>query len=1062
MRFKTGFPRVLAITAIAVLVLTLTVETPTAHGLGTFTSQGVQAHHSAPWNQVGFNGQGIRVGIIDVGPGSFLGYRSLMGSDLPATVKARCYTGLGQFTANVADCDRGNDHGTTVAESIVDVSPGASLYIANPGTPGDLRATVDWMIGEGVTVINHPISWEFDGPGDGTSPFIYSPLNTVDRAVDAGIIWTSPAGNEALQTWFGPPTFTDGGLSLEFVIFSGFDFMNDMDLQAGDRVLVDLRWDDSWTGATRDLDLGLWSYADEEYVELSFDLQEGRPGELPLESLTFTAERDGTYGIDISISIEDIANKPQWVQLTVLGDVAFIEHHTGAGSIGNPAESANPGILATGAAHWSDTASIEFYSSRGPTPDGRTKPDVGGADCGVTSRTPLDAYGDGFCGTSQSSAHVAGMAALVRQRFPAYSPVQVADYLKDNAAQRESPDPNNTWGHGFAQLPLPPAIETACATGGAVTNAAANPGLVSDCAALLTARDTLAGTVTLDWSDSIPIGNWSGVTLGSTPQRVTDLNLRNTGLMGTIPAELSTLAKLERLDLGVNLTCDSNGCRPEPPSVNQLTGSIPAELGNLANLTWLSISGNQLTGSIPAELGSLANLTWLSISGNQLTGSIPAELGNLTNLESLWLWGNQLTGSIPVEFGSLANLQNLYLSDNQLTGCIPAGLRGVAANDLDDLGLPDCGDPAVPGAPTGLTAAANGQTQIDLSWNRPSNDGGAAITGYRIEISANGSTWGDLVANTGSTSTSYSHTGLTAGSTRHYRVSAIDSEGTGRPSNVASATTTTAPAAPCLESLGVLTAPVTRMGTWADDCDSEARPGSYARYYSFTLDQAGQVEIDLTSATEDAYLVLREGEARTGRLVASNDNVGPRNLNSSINEELDARTYTIEATTYFPGLTGDFTLSVRPPQETENLGPQPSVVVSHAAGSAAALVRLNSPISLTSTFSEPVSGFTLGDISIGNGTGGNLAGSGAVYTFEVTPDAIGEVTVDIAAGVAADAGGDGNTAAPQFSLGIPYDDDGDGGISKPEVIKAIRDYFTGSGGITKASVIALIRLYFTG
>ena len=66
--------------------------------------------------------------------------------------------------------------------------------------------------------------------------------------------------------------------------------------------------------------------------------------------------------------------------------------------------------------------------------------------------------------------------------------------------------------------------------------------------------------------------------------------------------------------------------------------------------------------------------------------------------------------------------------------------------------------------------------------------------------------------------------------------------------------------------------------------------------------------------------------------------------------------------------------------------------------------------------------------------------------------------MDIAAGVAEDADGNGNTAALRYSLGITYDDDGDGGISKPEAIAAIRDYF--SGGITKAQAIAVIRLYF--
>ena len=100
---------------------------------------------------------------------------------------------------------------------------------------------------------------------------------------------------------------------------------------------------------------------------------------------------------------------------------------------------------------------------------------------------------------------------------------------------------------------------------------------------------------------------------------------------------------------------------------------------------------------------------------------------------------------------------------------------------------------SAPGAPTGLTATADGPTEIDLSWTAPSDDGGTDITGYRIEVSTNGSSWSDLVANTNSTATSYSHTGLTAWSTRHYRVSAINSAGTGTASNTANATTGAAP-----------------------------------------------------------------------------------------------------------------------------------------------------------------------------------------------------------------------------------------------------------------------------
>ena len=103
-----------------------------------------------------------------------------------------------------------------------------------------------------------------------------------------------------------------------------------------------------------------------------------------------------------------------------------------------------------------------------------------------------------------------------------------------------------------------------------------------------------------------------------------------------------------------------------------------------------------------------------------------------------------------------------------------------------------------PGAPTGLTATASGTTAIDLSWSAPGSTGGSAITGYKIEVSSDGgSSWSDLVANTGNANTTYAHTGLTAGDTRHYRVSAINTNGTGVPSNVANATTgTSAPGAP--------------------------------------------------------------------------------------------------------------------------------------------------------------------------------------------------------------------------------------------------------------------------
>ena len=429
---------------------------------------GPPVHGSALWNQSGYSGQGIKVGIIDVG---FKDLSSLIGTELPATIQGRCYTDIGVFTQDLADCEAvgevtvdipdclddaqrravlSADHGTIVAESVIDIAPEVSLYIANPQSRADLQDAADWMASEGVSVINHSVSWFFDGPGNGTSPSTISPLRTVDRAVASDIIWVNAAGNAARDTWFGGYSDPDGDGAIGFG--GQNDQVIDMPVRECRSYVVQLRWEDDWGGASTDLDLYLYNKNTGEFVVSSEANQSGESGHVPFEGLRFRAEFDSR---DLGIVVVHYGGDvPDWIQL-VFWTVDPIQHHTRSGSITNPSESANPGMLAVGAAHWNDVHTIEPYSSRGPTPDGRVKPDLVGADCGATALVPLNEYNNGFCGTSQAAPHVAGLAALVRQRFPGYTPAQVASYLKDNAEQRQMPDSNNTWGHGFAKLPPP-------------------------------------------------------------------------------------------------------------------------------------------------------------------------------------------------------------------------------------------------------------------------------------------------------------------------------------------------------------------------------------------------------------------------------------------------------------------------------------------------------------------------------------------------------------------------------------------------------------------------------
>ncbi len=94
---------------------------------------------------------------------------------------------------------------------------------------------------------------------------------------------------------------------------------------------------------------------------------------------------------------------------------------------------------------------------------------------------------------------------------------------------------------------------------------------------------------------------------------------------------------------------------------------------------------------------------------------------------------------------------------------------------------------------------------------------------------------------------------------------------------------------------------------------------------------------------------------------------------------------------------------------------QPSVAI----GSSASSPTSDYPIALTFTFSEAVSGFIVGDVSVSGGTLIDFGGTGTDYTANLTPFSQGQVTVDIAAGVASDAAGNPNTLAPQFA--VTYD-----------------------------------------
>ncbi|MXX93205.1 MAG: hypothetical protein F4Y63_07125 [Chloroflexi bacterium] len=152
-------------------------------------------------------------------------------------------------------------------------------------------------------------------------------------------------------------------------------------------------------------------------------------------------------------------------------------------------------------------------------------------------------------------------------------------------------------GSGLESLPdtvrlttKPQTLQEQCEAGTAVPDAAANDGLVDDCATLLELRDALAGSVALNWSAAVAMTAWNGVTISGAPQRVTKIELPSRGLNGQLAPELGQLANLQTLSL----------------SQNSLSGDIPPELQQLEHLVSLALAGNQFTGCIPYWLNRIA------------------------------------------------------------------------------------------------------------------------------------------------------------------------------------------------------------------------------------------------------------------------------------------------------------------------------------------------------------------------------------------------------------------------------------------------------------------------
>ncbi len=155
--------------------------------------------------------------------------------------------------------------------------------------------------------------------------------------------------------------------------------------------------------------------------------------------------------------------------------------------------------------------------------------------------------------------------------------------------------------------------------------------------------------------------------------------------------------------------------------------------------------------------------------------------------------------------------------------------------------------------------------------------------------------------------------------------------------------------------------------------------------------------------------------------------VGGITLGNGVASNFSSISATVYTATITPSADGLVTIDVAADQAFDNpnngnsAATQLSVINDETKPTVTTTSDANDPqigaFTATFTFSEDVTGFVVGDISVGNGAASNFnATSAKVYTATITPAADGAVTIDVAADKANDAAGNGNTAATQLSV----------------------------------------------
>lgn len=437
--------------------------------VGTVTSQGYIAHDANQAVAAGYNGTGVKVGVLS-DSASPAGIAALITSgDLPA----------GTTSLPGQDGAPGSDEGTAMMEIVHDMAPSASLLFATAFTSkASFADNIIALAAAGCTVIVDDVSWSDEGVfQDGII------AQAVNQVTAGGAIYFSSAANSGnltsgtSTTWEGD--FLDGGAVSGVVgTFEGgqgnvHNFgtggsPQNFNLLVEPALVILLQWSDPLGGSSNDYDVFVLNAAGTSILGFGASVQDGTqdPYEEVYTGATFPAGSRVVVvrysGAQRALHVDTFGD----ATLSIATSGATQGHNAGANTVSLAAtywNSAKNGLKPfTGAAN-----PVEVFSSDGPrkifyNPNGTAITPgnfLFGTNGGTTLQKPDLAAANGnstltpgfnpFFGTSSSAPHAAAIAALIRQARPDYTVAQVKTAMTATALDSMAPGVDRDSGFGI-------------------------------------------------------------------------------------------------------------------------------------------------------------------------------------------------------------------------------------------------------------------------------------------------------------------------------------------------------------------------------------------------------------------------------------------------------------------------------------------------------------------------------------------------------------------------------------------------------------------------------------